>query len=365
MDEHLAVLLRQAAALRASKQSDGDAYVWWGRVRSQHRQAGLPHMESIRAIEASLASEDSPETHLYLTDYRSLYVADLAEICFKPLAQSEMSHVPAYYALDHLECDFWFKLWDVRRLVTDDLPATIEQLKKLHNVDYYDQPVSLYGGMVNLPLVVTRPDGLTFFDPDDRDRATDSVLWAEFDAEIGTQVAHVERSLRDDVLGEIAWSAFDPTVRSFIATAEKIYRDHRSDPAFDFSAVMGSFSKALEVHVGGLLRGACAKMPPLMRFMNVDGVALDLAQARGLSLQSLIHTLSSDEGRRRALVDSLHNGQWLTGAFVAVLTQFRELRNDATHERRIDERTAKLWRNNFLGVGSDGYLVQLSKVKPR
>lgn len=365
MEEHLAVLLRSSAAQRSNPRGDYEAYVWWGSVRSTHRRSELPHLADIRAVDETLAGDNPPETNLYLTDYRSLYVADLAEIQFGPLEQSELSHVPAYYALDHLECDFWFRLSDVRRLVSDDMAATIEQLKKLNNVHYFDQPVSLYGGMVNLPLVVTRPDGVTFFDPNERDLATDASSWAEFDAEIGARVAEVGRSLRDDLLGETTWSAFDPTVRSFVATAEKIYRDNRVDPAFDFSAVLGSFSKAVEVHVGGLVRAACAKMPPAMRHMNVDGATVDLAQARGLSLLSLIHVLSNDEGRRKALVDSLHNGQWLTGAFVAVLSQFREIRNDATHERRIDERTAKLWRNNFLGVGSDGHLVQLAKVKLR
>jgi len=37
----------------------------------------------------------------------------------------------------------------------------IEQLRQLRNVRYHDQRVSLYGGMVDLPLVVTRPDGAT------------------------------------------------------------------------------------------------------------------------------------------------------------------------------------------------------------
>jgi hypothetical protein len=364
MDEHLAVLLRQAAAQRTHA-TDDDPYVWWGRVHSINRRSDLPHLESIRAIESSLDAEDAPETHLYLTDYRSLYVAQLAEIHRGPLRQSETDHVPAYYATDRLACDFWFKLWDIRRLVVDDLPETIEQLKKLRNVHYHDQPVSLYGGMVNLPLVVTRPDALTFFEPDERDLATDDDLWAQFDASIGAQVASVERSLRFDLLGEMAWNAFDPTVRSFIATAEKIYRDHRSDLAFDFSSVLGSFSKALEVHVGGLLRAACAKMPPLIRRMNVDGKSVDLAQERALSLQSLIHALGRDEERRKVLVDSLVNGQWLTGPFVAVLGQFREVRNAGIHEKRIDESTARQWRNSLLGVGTEGHLVQLAKVKPR
>ena len=40
----------------------------------------------------------------------------------------------------------------------------IAELKVLRNVHYNDRPVSLFGGMVDLPLIVTRPDGRRFFD---------------------------------------------------------------------------------------------------------------------------------------------------------------------------------------------------------
>jgi hypothetical protein len=39
--------------------------------------------------------------------------------------------------------------------------------------------------MADLPLVVTRPDGKRFFDPDERDALTGDRLWVEFDAELG------------------------------------------------------------------------------------------------------------------------------------------------------------------------------------
>jgi len=117
MEEHLALLLRDAAALREHRIRDEDVYVWWGRVRSLNRRTELPHLESIRAIDEVLSGDDPPEINLYLTDYQSLYVADLAEIHFGALDADEARHVPSYYAADRLDCDFWLKLWDVRRHV--------------------------------------------------------------------------------------------------------------------------------------------------------------------------------------------------------------------------------------------------------
>jgi len=54
--------------------------------------------------------------------------------------------VPAYYAHNRLNCDFWYKLLDIRRLVADDTIAVIAELKQLRNPEYHNRPVSLYGG---------------------------------------------------------------------------------------------------------------------------------------------------------------------------------------------------------------------------
>ena len=365
MEEHLAVLLEHAERMRRSPHAADDAYVWWGRVQSVNRRDPLAHLEDIRAIDARLGEDDPPETHVYLTDYQSLYVADLAEIHFGELPAGESSHVPRYYGTDGLSCDFWLKLWDIRRLVTNDNLATIEELKRLRNVHYHGRPVSLYGGMVDLPLVVTRPEEVRFFDPDERDVATDAALWAEFDAELGVGLASVERAIRDDMIGDVAWRALEPAVRNFVATGEKVYRDRRNDPSFDFAPVLGSFSKAIEVQLNGMLRRVLPNVPSQARMLNVDGASMDLAKQGSFMLRDLVRVLNDDERRVAALTGLLVNGQWLTGPFAAVLDEFRATRNDGIHERRIDRRTATLWRNQLLGVGCIGHFVELAKVRPR
>jgi hypothetical protein len=99
--------------------------------------------------------------------------------------------------------------------------------------------------------------------------------------------------------------------------------------------------------------------------MNIDGATVDLMQRRGLSMSQLVQVLAGDQTRSTALAQLLVNGGWLTGSFAAVLDEFRTVRNEGTHECRIDRKTATHWRNQMLGVGCVGHLVELAKVRLR
>lgn len=362
MDDHLAVLLSWAHAYDAEKAGEDDLYVWWGKVRSSNRQKPQAHSAEIAAAAEGGAER---EVHLYLTDYRSLYVAEVLGVQVGDLPLAEQAHAPAYYVEQSLHCDFWFKLGDIRRLVADDTPLVIEELKKLRNVHYNDRPVSIYGGMVDLPLVVTRQDGATFFDHEERDRLTDSRLWAELDADAGTGLGATERDLRENRFGDVLWLALDSGARTFIATGERIYREHRADAAFDFATVMASFAKAIEVQANVVLRQALAKVEPKLRMMNFDGRSVDLLEYGSLDLGRLARAIAGDQALNAAINRQLRNGKWFTSQFPAIVDEFRTVRNPGTHASAIDRVSATRWRDRLIGIGCTGDLVELAKTGVR
>jgi len=68
------------------------------------------------------------------------------------------------------------------------------------------------------------------------------------------------------------------------------------------------------------------------------------------------------EHLRRSLTD----GAWLTGDFAVVLDGFaQEARNDAAHGVPVDRAVVQRWRDRLLGVGCDGVLCRLARVKRR
>lgn len=158
LDTHLRILLQQARAARKGDVDRDDVYVWWGKIRSKNRDGRLPHHDAVVALDEQV--REGVETHLYLTDYRSLYVAHVGEITDEDVRRTdgELERMPGYY--EGHAIDFWFRLFDLRRIVTGDTVEVIAELKKLRNTGYHDRPVSLYGGMVDLPLVVRQGGSL-------------------------------------------------------------------------------------------------------------------------------------------------------------------------------------------------------------
>ncbi len=368
MDRHLEVLLRWAAARHEDRADDDEVYVWWAKLRSPNRQAPLPHAAEVLELGRQIAA--GIETHLYLTDYSSLYVAHMVDVTGEDVLSDwpgERDHMPAYY--EEHETDFWFQLWDIRRLVAKDPPATIEELKRLRNVRYHDRPVSLYGGIVDLPLIVTREDGANWFA--DIGALTEGRRWAERDAELRGETERLAAELRDNLLGKEIWGALEPSSRTFLTTAEAVFRARRGDPGFDFSGSAVEVCKAVETELNALVfpavRRILAKAPPDERELYAGASLIDLGgRVSHQSLGTLRHLLDKSDTFRKPLRTALpHDWRWLEGELPAQLEPILDLRNPAAHERSVTREEMGRLRQSILGIGCEGLLVRIVRSKLR
>ncbi len=387
MDEHLRLLLHWvrrgreqapsarvvgrgggAASSPSGQGGEGGPYVWWAKLRSPNRQDPLPHRDEVLTLDEQIGA--GVETHLYLTDYRSLYVGQLDEITADPVPeehQGELEHMPVYYR--GKPADFWFRLRDIRRLVAGDTPAVIAELKKLRNTRYHDRPVSLYGGMVELPLIVTRGDELEWFA--DREALLEGRLWAERDAELRGETERMMRELRDNLLGSYVWSNLEPASRVFLGSAEAVFRARREDPAFDFSGPAVEYAKTVEVELNALifppLRSLLANVAPRNRVTRLDGRELDLGgrvSHRGLGTIKTL--LEKDTVVRKGIQQVYRNDyQWILGVLPHHLEPLVEVRNPAAHSAAIDRECVTKMRDRVLGVGQEGLVVRVVRGRGR
>jgi hypothetical protein len=366
LDAHLRVLLRWAGRQRAGAAEADDVYVWWAKVRSRNREEPLPHAAEIATLDDQIRGD--METHLYLTDYRSLYVGHLGEVTAEDVLaeEGEIEHAPSYYR--ELEADFWFRLWDLRRLVNDDTGAVIEELRRLGNTRYHGRPVSLYGGMVELPLIVTRDDGARWFA--DRAMLTSGRLWAERDADLRGDTQRLARELPDNLFGRAVWNAFEPATRTFLTSAEAVFRTRRDDPAFDFSGPAVEYAKAVETELNALifprLRKRLERGMARDRDVVVEGRRIDLGtRVPHQSLGTILRLLEDDDAVGRALGAAFSHADagWLRGTAPRELKGLLELRNPAAHSEAVSRERVEQVRAQVLGIGCEGILVRLARAK--
>lgn len=368
MDAHLDVLLSWAERQGQGGVKAEDVYVWWAKVRSPNRQQPLPHRTDILVLDEQC--QVGIETHLYLTDYRSLYVGQLGEITDDDVpgdTPAERDHMPDYYR--ELSVDLWLRLFDIRRLVANDTVAVIGELRKVRNTRYHSLPVSLYGGMVDMPLIVTRDDDSLWFS--DRDQLTDGTLWAVRDARLRGETERVAAELRDNVLGHAVWTVLEAATRTFLATGEALLRAHRDDPRFDFSGPSVEYAKAVETELNALifpaLRGVLSKKPPHERETRIDDRRIDLGARVGhMSLGTLHHLLKHDTIVQKALPAAVpQDHRWILGELPSMLEVLVKSRNPAAHSEVLARDPAVQLRDSVLGIGVEGLIARIARGKMR
>ena len=348
VDQHLSVLLDWARRRAEGTAQDDDVYVWWAKLASSNRQQPMPHREEVLALNAQV--EAGTETHLYLTDYRSLYVAHLGEVRSDDVRKdaAERTHVPAYYFGRDEVADCWFLLWDIRRLVGDDTAAVGEELRHLRNHRYRDRPVSLYGGMVEMPLIVRRDgDEAGWFS--DRESLLGEIRWAERDRHLRGETERLGAELRDNVIGREGWARISLTARGFLSTAEAVFRLHRDDLHFDFAAAAIEYAKAIEVELNALLRPGLREVGETAH--QSLGAVHRLLDAPPPALS---HWLKRAFGARAG---------FFTGELPPRLGAIADLRNPGSHEREVGLARASSLREETLGIGQEGLIVQLARLK--
>lgn len=365
MDEHLRILVDWHERFQRKEATSDDVFVWWARLRSSNRMQMLPHINDVLAIGDQI--ETGQETHLYLTDYRSLYVGLLADVTAdNPLDMGDGDHLPQY---EHNKpADLYFMLDDIRRLVADDTVATVQELAKLKNVRYDHHPVSLYGGMIDLPLIVERPDPRLWFSDDGV--LTQGRLWAEHDITLRGETDRVSRELRENLLGDDIWGLLEYGTRAFLATGEATFRAHRHDPAYDFSMTAVEFAKAVETEINAVifpkLRKHYSVGKPVGRMSSLGGAPVDLGGAvPHQTLGTLIQALNTNEDVKRGLraAFSSNDAQFMIGELISHLEPIAAVRNPAAHSEKLGREAAARLRDQILGIGQDGLICRIARLR--
>lgn len=370
LDQHIRILLDWEQRARRGEAKAEDVYVWWAKVRSPRRPTPLDHMEQI--LDLNDQADRGVETHLYVTEYRSLYVGWMDGIVCDNLREreSEKNHMPDYYREATWPVDCWMKLRDLRCIIADDTAEACLEMGKLLNTRYDDKPVSIYGGMVDVPLIVRRKNPRSWFAG--REEMTGGDLWARADAENRGESSRLAKELRENLFGAEIWQGMEPESRRFLSAGEAVYRTRKEDPRFDFSPAMVEYAKAVETELNALLFPTIARKladePPAKRIITSDKrPEIDLGvPRRGESIGSIQHLLKNSSIFQHAVHAALpHDARWLIETLPSEMNDLRHYRNTAAHHLSLARKDVDTLRGKVLGIGCEGLIVKVVKGKGR
>jgi hypothetical protein len=195
----------------------------------------------------------------------------------------------------------------------------------------------------------------------------------QHDADLRGQTAAMARELRENLLGPAVWSTLDPATRTFLASADAVYRERRDDPGFDFSVPAIEYSKAVEAELNELIfpliRGPLSSTSYADRTANVDGRPLDLAgdvahQPLGALVNLLKHNDAMKRGVKLAFANT-NDAKWLLGELPSHLDPVVAIRNPAAHSARLERQDVAELRSRILGIGCEGLITQIARVRLR
>jgi hypothetical protein len=113
------------------------------------------------------------------------------------------------------------------------------------------------------------------------------------------------------------------------------------------------------------VRRALAGAPEAERTVDIEGKPIDVTKGTPLALGQLGYVIAKNSTIRDALKPRLINGDWLLTSGGQVLQSFSRHRNPAAHSDVVNRDDARKLRNQLLGIGSHGDLVQLAATRSR
>lgn len=362
--------------LQEAVKKDPDGYAYWGKVISKDREkkVDIKHFQSI--VDSN--KENGFSTHLYISDYKNLWVAKVDEIVegigkdFKTLD---------FYKDKKIEV--WFKISDIT--ILEYCPeTTASKLSELYiDNDYNDliiEGLSPFTTGIKYPAIIQDLAEEHYFDElEDSDGKLVSITP---EAIKNTGSAKVIKTLNTYCFPDVVYSKIPHSAKMEIESAELDMMDSRHH---NFTKVAFSYIKAFEIIVNHLVIHHMKKagigdeffvkpdvMPPKLYLNDFDAdglVPLGKFQ-KNFSINQLIYFVeriikSNRLSFNRAFKDQKPFVKWFTNDLQKSLetNQLMKIRGILAHSDSdaITESDLLAVRNLILGIGQTGLIMEAFK----
>ena len=355
IEQHINILL--------DHNSQKDAVVAFGKVRSHLRNYEHPFQEKLQEIYDSVSDENYLQ--LFLTDYSNVYVAKVIAVT----NEDRYDDNPAYYKEKSLEVENWFIISDIRSIVENDFEFVRDKLlSNFTTPNFGGHHYALYGNSYVYPLVVEMDEAIDYFE-------TDSEEFRYFTEIYKSQkTLKVKQAFIQYRFGEDVFYALHPNTQDALVSAEIEFDENKSDPLYDFTAVAIKLSKAFEKEVYLFLKKLflllMGRNPSLSKTAyTVQGHKFTLNDYKtnkpnlgtnkfllfNQEIKNEIYTHIKDPALRHFILKTIPN----------TIKLIQPIRNEAAHGEKITLQECKEIRNELVGIGQSGVLcdfIQYAKL---
>jgi len=349
IEEHIDILL--------NSDSQSNAKAAFGKIRSKLRDYEHPYQERLNEIYDSISEENYLQ--LFLTDYSSIYVAKVIEVTTED--RSDMA--PDYYRHKKLDVERWFVISDMREIVRNDFESIRDRiLSNFTTPNFGDHHYAIYGNSYVYPLVVEMDEKMDYFENDnDGFRYFTEIFKSQ-------NRLDTKKALIDYRFGEKSFYSLHPNTQDAIISAEMEYAENKSDPLYDFTAVVIKLSKAFEKELYLFLRKLFAFLiSKESRLSHIDYTV----QGRDFTLSDYQYN-KPNLGTNKYLLKQHHIKNALNqyikdfalkyfifSTIPKAINAIQPIRNEAAHGESASFQECARLRESIIGIGESGLLCEL------
>ncbi|MDF1882624.1 ATP-binding protein [Sulfurimonas sp. SAG-AH-194-C21] len=331
--------------------------VAFGKVRSKLRDYAHPHQDILDGIYTD-TSREMP-TQLFLTDYNSIYVANVISIN----KDIKFIKVPKYY--EELEVEYWFVFDDLRLIAHKDFELIRDNIiSNFKATNFNNRTYAIYGNEYVYPMQVTMKEEINYFEKDDSSFKFYTNIFKSEEQLV------MKKNLIEYNFGKNIFYNLAPNSQDNIISAEIEYLQNKNNPLYDFSSVIVKYSKAVELELYLFMRTIFAGL--MEKEKRLSKVAYSV-QGRDYVLKDIL-TKKVNYGtygyllRNYEIKDAIHSKGYESNLKYFILTEIphfirtmQNVRNESVHGDTTTLEKCEEIRDVVIGIGRSGILVEFGR----
>lgn len=299
---------------------------------------------------------------LFLTDYNSMYVANVISISNQV---NNLIKTPNYY--EKLDVEKWFIFDDLRLLALNDFETIRDRiLSNFKAINYNNHTYAIYGNKYVYPMQITMKEEINYFEKDNEDFKYFTNIFKS------NEQVQMKENLINFTFGEKKFYSLSPDTQDNVINAEVEYHQNKQNPLYDYGTVVVKYSKAVELELYKFMKLVIENLIYLdksianfgYQLQGTDYVLEDILKQKP-NFGTYKYIIKADEIKNSINTNIINYRLkiFIFNDLIYYIGILQKIRNESVHGSVTSKDECDEVRKNILGIGKSGMLSDLIKNK--